>query len=180
MFAYPWQPNQRNLIKFVLSDSDGNEVGGLATGSYVISLCKGTGTFSVATGDRGELGGGWYYYYGLAADADTRGSVALTVTGSSIVQQNLEYVVGDRVSGGVGWPYYLTSSVTGDPIPGARIRIATDTDGTNVVWAGYTDAFGVARDINGNLPWIDPGTYQVFRYHPGHVFVNPDEETVTA
>lgn len=180
MFAFPWQPNQQNLIKFVLADTSGNEVAGLPTGSYTILLSKGTGTFAVATGLRGELGGGWYYYYGQAADADTRGPVALVVTGSAIAQQNLEYVVGDRVSGAVAWTYILTDSSSGDPINGARIRICTDTDGTNVVWAGYTDTFGVARDVSSNLPYLDPGTYQVFRYKAGYTFVNPDQETVTS
>lgn len=79
----------------------------------------------------------------------------------------------------VDFTYTVTDSGTGLPIQGVHVEISTDLAGVNVVWCGETDTFGVARDDNGQLPRLDPGTYYFWRNKPGYIFVNPDAEVVS-
>ena len=79
----------------------------------------------------------------------------------------------------VEFTYTVTDAGTGLPIAGVHIEITTDVAGTNVIWCGDTDTFGVARDDNGQLPRLDPGTYYFWRNMPGYIFVNPDTEIVS-
>lgn len=173
-----WKKNQPNTILFVLIDSSGNEVTGLGN-SFSIQVSRAGGTFSAGSGTKSEVGNGWYKYVSTATEANTSGPVALVVTGSGIIQQNLEYVVEDRVVTAVEFTYTLTSTVGSVPIPGADISFSVNGNPANVVWTGVTDAFGVARDLNGNLPRLTPGTYYVFSYKPGYTFEIPDVETVS-
>jgi len=88
--------------------------------------------------------------------------------------------VASKSPGAVEYTYTVTDSNTGLPIEGAEIWIATDAGGTNVVWNGDTDAFGVARDDDGNLPWLDPGTYYIWKQISGYTDDdNPDTEIVS-
>lgn len=173
-----WEPNQQNLILFVLVDSGGNEVSGIGT-AFTLEISKAGGAFAAGTGTKGEIGDGWYSYLATAGEADTLGPVAVKVTHASVVQQNLEYVVQQRNSEAIEFTYTLTESTSGNPIDGANVWFAIDSDGDNVVWEGVTDAFGIVRDSFGNLPSLDPGTYYVFRNKPGYVFDNPDTEVVS-
>lgn len=75
--------------------------------------------------------------------------------------------------------FTYTVTVGGLPIEGVSIDISTDIAGTNIIWCGTTDAFGVARDANGYLPRLDPGTYYFWRRLAGYIFVNPDPEIVS-
>ena len=79
----------------------------------------------------------------------------------------------------IEFTYTVTDSLTGDPIEGVDIDISTDLAGTNVIWCGATDTFGVARDANDNLPRLDPGTYYFWRQRAGYIFINPDTEIVS-
>jgi hypothetical protein len=80
----------------------------------------------------------------------------------------------------VEFTYTLLSTVVPNPpIAGARVTISTDLAGTNMIWGGDTDAFGVARDDAGQLPRLDPGTYYFWRSLAGWIFTNPDTETVS-
>ncbi len=79
----------------------------------------------------------------------------------------------------VEFTYTVTDAGTGLPIAGVHIEITTDIAGTNVIWCGDTDTFGVARDDNGELPRLDPGTYYFWRNMPGYIFTNPDTEIVS-
>ena len=79
----------------------------------------------------------------------------------------------------IEFTYTVTDAGTGLPIQGVHIEITTDVAGTNVIWCGETDTFGVARDDNGELPRLDPGTYQFWRNKPGYIFTNPDAEVVS-
>ena len=74
--------------------------------------------------------------------------------------------------------YTVTDSVTGLPIEGVEVWFSTDIPGVNIVWKGDTDTFGVARDVNGDLPFLDTGTYRVWAQKSGYTFVNPDVEAV--
>jgi len=82
-------------------------------------------------------------------------------------------------AGAIAFTYTLTDTVTFLPIEGAEVWFTTDAGGINVVWKGDSDAFGVARDTNGQLPMLDNGTYYVWRQHADYTFVNPDTELVS-
>lgn len=82
-------------------------------------------------------------------------------------------------AGAIAFTYTLTNSVTGLPLPNADVWVTTDAAGNNIVWRGVTDAFGVARDVQDNLPWLDAGTYRFWRQLIGFTFTNPDVEVVS-
>lgn len=174
---YIWKRSQQNLITFVLVDVAGNEVAGLA-GTYTLAVSKAGGAFNPGTGVKAEIGSGWYKYLSTAAEANTVGPVAIKVTDALIKQQNLEYIVESRVVNSVEFTYTLTNIVDGLPIAGANIWFSSDIAGLDVVWAGMTDTFGVARDMDAKLPRFDPGTYYVWRQKSGWVFNDPDTEVV--
>jgi hypothetical protein len=176
--AGAWRKNQPNTILFVLVDSNGDEVAGLGSG-YTLQLSKVGAAFAGSAGTKSEVGSGWYKYISTAGEADTSGPLAIKVTHASTVQQNLEYVVDDRVATAIEFTYTLTSTAGGVPIEGADILIYTDDGATNFVWGGVTDTFGVARDVYGQLPRLVAGTYFIFRYKPLFNFDNPDVEIVS-
>lgn len=173
-----WRKNQPNTILFVLTDENGEEVTGLGS-TFTLRIRKVGGSFVTGAGTKSEIGLGWYQYVSTAGEASVSGPVAIVVTHASIDQQNLEYVVEDRVVNAVPFTYTLTSTVGSAPIAGADISFSIDSNPANSVWSGITDAFGVARDLNGNLPRLTPGTYSVFRYKPSYVFSDPDIEVVS-
>jgi hypothetical protein len=82
-------------------------------------------------------------------------------------------------TGAIEFTYTVTNSVGGAPIDGVEVWISTDLAGTNVIWAGATDALGVARDVNDGKPMLDAGTYYFWRQLAGWTFVNPDTEVVS-
>jgi hypothetical protein len=79
----------------------------------------------------------------------------------------------------VAFTYTVTNSATGLPIEGVEVWVTTDAAGTNVVWNGDTDAFGVARDDGGNLPFLEPGNVYFWCQRAGFTFDNPDLEVVS-
>lgn len=179
LLAGTWKQNQPNTILFVLVDSSSNEVTGLGS-TFTLRLSKTGASFFSGLGTKSEVGLGWYKYVADPDEADTPGPVAIVVTGVGIVAQNLEYVVGTRVETAVEFTYTLTSDASGHPpIANAQILVYTDAGGTNFVWAGTTDTFGVARDADGELPRFEPGVYFFFRYKNLFNFDNPDVETVS-
>lgn len=95
--VFEWQLNEANTIEFVMVDSDGNEVAGLSTG-FTLQLAKPAGSFTASAGTKSEIGSGWYRYVSTAGEADTAGNVAIRVTGSGAVQQNLVAKVKDDPS----------------------------------------------------------------------------------
>lgn len=83
-------------------------------------------------------------------------------------------------AGAIDFTYTLTDSVTLLPIQGADVWFSTDVAGLNIVWKGVTDAFGVARDVNNNLPWLDAGIYQVWSQRVGYApSLFPDVEVAS-
>lgn len=91
--------------------------------------------------------------------------------GGSTAEDNWTY--GDRTltsygpAGGTPYTYTLRDSVTNAPVANAVIWIATEQSIANVVWYGVTDAFGVARDVNGNVPKLTPGTFYILARRVG-------------
>jgi len=83
-------------------------------------------------------------------------------------------------AGAIPFTYTITSSVAPfGPIEGVEVWFSTDNPAVNIVWKGDTDAFGVARDVHGNLPNLDVGTYYIWRQKAGVIFVDPDIEIVS-
>lgn len=155
-----WTPNQPNRIVFVMVDSNSTEVAGLGAG-FTLSVCKSGGVFVASGGTKAEIGNGWYSYVSTAAEADTLGPVAVRVTGAGCAQQNLAYTVGTMVDGAIEFTYTVTNATTLLPEPNVKVEFCTDAARVNVVWVGYTDTFGIARDTNGNKPWLVSGTYYI-------------------
>jgi len=105
-------------------------------------------------------------------------------TGAAVLDQ-------DWVTGAVGllsppvgtavlFTYTVTNSVTLLPIQGVKIEVSTDSAKANVVWVGWTDAFGVAYDTFGNKPILDPGSYYFWKIKAGFLDdQNPDLEVVS-
>lgn len=176
--AGAWKLGQQNLITFVLTDFNGNEVTGLGS-TFTVQLAKAGAIFQSGAGVKAEIGHGWYSYLTTSAEADTPGPVPVRVTGPGIVQQNLEYVVEGRNIHAVEYEYTVINGETLQPIEGVRVWFATNSSGSHTAWAGVTDGFGVARDTAGNLPRLDPGLYYVFRRKVGFSFLDPDEEVVS-
>lgn len=79
---------------------------------------------------------------------------------------------------GVEFTYTVTDSATTNPIADVSVWFSTNSGITNVVWYGSTDAFGVARDANGNKPRLDAGTYYILCRKTGFSFT-VDSETVS-
>lgn len=176
--AGEWIPDQQNEITFVMVDTTGDEVSGLGT-TFMLSIRKSGGVFVIGNGTKTEIGLGWYSYLATAAEADTIGPVAVVVTGAGTVQQNLEYVCGQRTPSALEFTYTVRNSITANPIPGVKIQIGTDMAGANIIWSGITDTFGVSRDTTGHLPRLEPGTYRIFRQLSGFIFSDPDVEEVS-
>lgn len=174
-----WILNQANRITFVMVDSNGLEVAGIGGAGLTVQISKDGGAFNASAGTKTEISNGWYSYLATAAESDTVGPVSVKVTGAGCVQQNLEYVVKQRNPGAIAFTYTITNSVTLLPIEGVEVWITTDLAGSNIVWNGDTDSFGVARDDNGYLPYLDAGTYYFWRQRAGYTFTDPDSEVVS-
>lgn len=172
-----WVPNSQNLATFILADNNGAEVVGLG-GTFNVFIGKGTAALVPALGTTGEKGLGWYWYLSTALDADTVGPVNLSIQGAGTTQQNLEYVCGSRVPSAKQFTYTVTDQTTALPVAGVQVSFTPDVGGLMVVWSGFTDVFGVAKDVYGNLPMLQPGTYYVWRNKPGYLANDPDQEVV--
>lgn len=79
---------------------------------------------------------------------------------------------------GIEFTYTVTNTTTTLPIADVSVWFGTDSAVSNVVWYGSTDAFGIARDANGNKPRLDPGTYYILCRKTGFSFAI-DTETVS-
>lgn len=175
---FEWKLNQANSIPFVMVDASNTEVPGLGN-TFTLELSKVGGAFVGSAGVKSETSDGWYYYVSTAGEADTIGPIGIKVTGAGCVQQNLIAVVVQATPGALPYTYTVTDSVSGNPIPGVQVWVSTDIAGNYIVWSGFTDAFGVARDHADNLPYLDPGTYYFWKQRVGYVDdQNPDTEVV--
>lgn len=166
------------LLTFVMIDAVGTEVPGLAN-TFTLEISKSGAGFVPSTGAKAEISDGWYSYLLSAAETDTAGPLSVIVNAGGCIQQNLLYQVVDFAITAIEFTYTLTDDVTLLPIEGAQVWISTDVAGANIVWAGNTDTFGVARDLDGDLPRLDPGTYRFWRNKAGYEFTDPDTEIVS-
>ena len=121
---------------------------------------------------------GIYIRLYVAADLETY-SYFLSGQYTGVVALDSDYAIGSAgisectcaaSMAAIEFTYTLTDSVTGLPIEGAQVWFATDILMGNIVWSGLTDAFGVARDLDGDLPLLDPGTYYIQSQRSGYTF----------
>ena len=168
--------DQAQMVAFVLIDADCDEVAGLGA-AFNPFVSKAGAAFAAGVGAGGEIGNGWYHYTLTPAETDTVGPVSMYITGAGAEQQNLLFFVRSACVGCTDRTYIVYSTVAPNPpILGVSIKITTDIAGNNIVWCGVTDAAGVARDANGDLPCLLPGTYYFWRNAPGYIFSDPDTE----
>ena len=166
-----WLLSQQNRICFVMVDNAGLEVSGLGAG-FILQVSKNGGAFAASAGTKAEISNGWYTYLATAVEANTVGPVAIRVTGAGCVQQNLEYVVAVRNPGAKEWPYLVTNTGTGLAEPDVDVWFTTINLSTaSPVWRGTSDAFGYVKDVYGENPWLDLGTYYVWKHKVG--FIDP-------
>lgn len=78
-------------------------------------------------------------------------------------------------SGAITFTYTVTDSVSLLPVEGVDIWFATDNAFANIIWRGVTDVFGVARDVNNDLPKLDAGTYYIRLQKTGYTFADDTE-----
>jgi hypothetical protein len=175
-----WRLNQQNRIYFVMVNAGITELPGLGAG-FTLEISKNGGAFVASAGTKAEISNGWYTYLATAAEADTIGPLAVKVTDAGAIQQNLVYVVKQSNPNAVPFTYTVTNSVTLLPVAGVQVWVTTDLAGLNIVTSGLvTDAFGVARDANGDLPYLDPGTYLFWKQASGYTDdQQPDSEVVS-
>lgn len=76
-------------------------------------------------------------------------------------------------AGAIEVTFTVLNSVTSLPIDGARVWISTDLAGTNTIWAGTTNAFGVAINVNNEKPFLNAGTYYAWIQDSGYTDTNP-------
>jgi len=167
------------MITFVMINTNGTEVSGLGDG-FTLQVSKAGAAFADGAGTKDEIGNGWYSYVLTASETDTVGPLSVLVSGDQAIQQNLEYVVGERSINSVEFTYTVTNSVSGLPIPEVAVWVTIEEAGNTVVWSGSTDTSGIAKDVYGMKPRLDPGTYFFWRKKSGFIFSNPDTEVVSA
>lgn len=169
-----WQLNAQNKIKFVMVNSSNVEVTGLGTG-YTLEVAKsGASSFASSAGTKTEIASGWYQYVATAAESDTPGEIAVKVTGSGVVQQNLVYQVGSEAHGFGSIAHTIQIIVDGTPIDGAEVWITTDIAGAELV------AGTLATNSQGNVTfYLDAGGYYAWVQHGQHNFTNPSAITVS-
>ena len=108
------------------------------------------------------------------------GETSATAIDGSVVKEIADSIAATVFpSGAINFTYTVTDSVTALPIEGVEVWFSTDNPAVNIVWKGDTDAFGVARDVLGNLPALDVGVYFIWRQRAGYTFSDPDTETVS-
>lgn len=176
---FDWVLNQQNEIKFVMIDTNGNEVAGIGDGNLTVEISKpGNTAFVAAGGADTEISDGWYRYLATAAEADSIGVGAIKVTGAGAIQQNLIFKVKQSTPNALPYTYTVTDGV--NPLEGVEVWVTTDIAGANVIWNGSTDSSGVARDSGGYLPYLDAGTYYFWKQLGGYTDDdNPDTEVVS-
>ena len=168
-------------------DSNGDAVLGLVNGDWTKRISKDGGAFAAMVVTITELEGGWYSVPITALHTDTIGVLSMYFTAAGVKQVNLQYRVianpssANFPAGAIQFTYTVTNINTGLPLDGVEVWFSTDNavPPLNIVWKGETDTFGVARDVNGNKPQLDAGTYYVWRQLAAFTFTDPDVEIVS-
>lgn len=178
-----------NVMIFAF-DANGDAVLGKVDGDWTKIISKNGGNFLAMTVTITEAQNGWYSLTLSAGHTDTLGVLSMSFTAPGVKQVNLQYRVESQIvqdivagqtypAGAIQFTYTMTNSLNSLPLPDVNIWISTDNPATNIVWSGFTDNFGVARDVNGNLPALDPGVYFFWRNKSSFIFIDPDQETVS-
>jgi hypothetical protein len=107
-------------------------------------------------------------------DVALAGHVTAGTTGAKLNSTSASFP-----AGAIAYTYTVTDGGSGLPIAGVDVWASTDSGGTNIVWRGTTDTFGVARSNADELPQLDAGTYYFWRQLAGYDFPDPDTEVVS-
>lgn len=184
---YRQQNSTTYPIPFFMAD-DIDHISGETGLVPTVTICKsGALAFGAAAGAVTEAGNGWYWLAGNAADRDTLGELLIHASAANADPTDISCMIVNYnpfaptsfPAGAIEYTYTVTSSLTGLPIDGVEVWFSTDLAHTNIIWKGETDAFGVARDVLGHLPWLDAGVYYVWKQLGGYTDdQNPDVETV--
>jgi hypothetical protein len=169
-----WVPNASNTINFVMVNASNTEVTGLGAAGLTVQIRKpGASTFATTTGSKNEVGSGWYWLVAEPSEADTRGEIAIKVTGSGAVQQNLAYMIGNPQEGFGATAHTINVVVDGNPVDGAEVWLTTDIAGAQ------PHAGPLTTNAQGNVTfYLDSGTYYVWIQHGSHTFTNPTTITI--
>lgn len=151
--SFEWSYNLANSIMFIIpSSSTGQELAGLGT-SFTVEIAKAGGAFAASAGSKAELGNGWYRYTNTIAEADTLGQVALRITATGALQQNLVGMVKNPTLGRTSTIYSIFP-ITSDTLAKLRKMIGEPTEAT------YTDddlglrlAQEPVKDLAGTQPF---------------------------
>lgn len=88
--------SELQLIDFYLVNSSGVMVPILGT-TFVLEISKNGAAFVAGAGVKAEIGSGWYKYQLTAAETDTEGPLAIRITGTGAIQQNLTYQISGSI-----------------------------------------------------------------------------------
>jgi hypothetical protein len=172
-----WQPDQENLITFVLADTGAIEVPGLGTSWDIEISVAGAGVLQTGQGTKSEIGSGWYAYLTTAGEASSSqpGPRSIRITHPSIAQQNLEYFVAARDVGSRVIQYFVANVADGQPLPGVQVWFTTTPDSNaNPFWVGTTDFTGGVKGADGNDPRVGVGEMYAWKFLSGYTDVqNP-------
>jgi hypothetical protein len=162
---------QKNLVTFVLVDSNNQEVSGLGS-SFDFLISKNGAAALAGTGVKAEISGlvGWYSYEFTETESTPSGPRSVQADGAGTVLQNLEYVVRGRNTLAEERDYRVLESDLTTPIPDADVYISIDLAGVHLIWEGTSDTFGYARDVNGLKPFLQDGTYYIHVFKEGYTF----------
>jgi hypothetical protein len=171
-----WLAGVENEVTFVMVTAAGVETPSLA---LTVEVRIAGGAFAPAAGVVAEISDGWYSYICDPAEAVV-GPISIMVNAAGVVQQNLEYVCVQRTPSLTFWPYRVTLPDLVTPIPGVRVWVTLTAAGTSpILWVGYTDAAGWAKDDNGYDPLLPLGNNYFWKHLAGYTDLqNPDLEVV--
>jgi hypothetical protein len=157
-------------------DPASNEVPGLGDTFSVELALRDSPFFVAGTGQKGEIGNGWYFYDAVSNECPTSGQVVLRVNGAGCMQQNLFANVTPLTLAGAGrvpvqYPVRTSSNV---PVADCRVVVTIDAAGMNRYAETYTNAFGIATFH------LDPGTWYFWPWKAGFRYpgILPDVEIV--
>lgn len=181
------RPGDAISLRFIVSSpatSAAVNADALPVGTLVRNGANTAEVVTIANVATGDYSASFTIPAGYAAGDEVQLLIAATVGGVAgkgyIWQASLDSAAGTTFpAGAINFTYTITDSVTALPIEGVEVWISTDSPAVNIVWKGDTDAFGVARDVNGNLPALDAGTYYFWRQKAGYIFSDPDTEVVS-
>jgi hypothetical protein len=110
-----------------------------------------------------------------AAVASGVAQVVVSVTFTGVIGESMRIALEQAPAGAgsIAFTFTVNNSVTSLPISGANVWVSTDSAGSNVVAAGFTNAAGQV------VFYLDAGTYYAWVQEEGYSGTNPTTITVS-